>query len=362
MTTFIRIVLTAAALAFASSAVVQAQDDRPSLSTIVEAWLQSPHADRSSEAFTHWNEDGEIPGRCAVCHSSTGVRDYLDTPMSLPGRIDHPVGLGTTVDCTACHTSSAAALDAVPFPSAVTVSGLGRSAICTVCHQGRASTETVLGATEGMDEDAVIGDLAFINVHYAPSASTQQGSVVHGGFEYDGKIYKGRFDHVPDFNTCTSCHSPHSLQVDIANCTTCHEGASEFSAIRISKADFDGDGDVTEGIAGPIADLHARLGDAIQLYAANIAGVPVVYGSSAYPYFFIDGDGDGAVTEGEAAYPNRYQSWTPRLLKAAYNYQLVAKEPAIFTHNPHYALQLLYDSLESLSEQVDIDMAGLSRP
>ena len=65
----------------------------------------------------------------------------------------------------------------------------------------------------------------------------------------------------------------------------------------------------------------------------------MVYASAAYPYFFVDKDGDGAVSEGEAAYPNRYQSWTPRLVKAAYNYQLVAKEPAIFAHNPHYALQ-----------------------
>lgn len=362
MTTLLRIATTVALLAVSTNTVALAQEDGPSLSEIVEAWLQSPHANRMSEAFTHWNEDGEIPGSCAVCHSSLGSTAYLDTPMSTPGMIDHPMGLGTTVDCATCHTTAATDLDAVPYPSGVTVEGLGSSAICAVCHQGRASTETVLTATEGMDDDTVIGDLRFINVHYAPSASTQLGTVVRAGFEYDGKVYKGRFDHVPNLNTCTSCHSPHALQVDIANCTSCHEGASSFADIRISPTDYDGDGDTTEGIAAPIAEMHARLGDAIQRYASEKAGVPVVYATSAYPYFFIDGDGDGAVTEGEAAYPNRYQSWTPRLLKAAYNYQLVAKEPAIFTHNPHYALQLLFDSLESLSEQVDVDMAGLTRP
>ena len=362
MTPITRLAVASVLLVMTAGQAVQAQDGKPSLADIVDAWLQSPHANRAAEAFTHWNEDGEIPDTCAVCHSSIGIRDYLATPMSIPGRIDHPVAVGTTIDCTACHTSAANALDAVPFPSAVTVEGLGTSAVCTVCHQGRASTETVLNATQNMDEDAVIGDLRFINVHYAPSASTQLGSVVHGGFEYDGKVYKGRFNHVPDLGTCTSCHSPHSLQVDIAKCTTCHQGAESFEDIRISTVDYDGDGDTTEGIAAPIAELHARLGDAIQRYAAGTAGVPVVYASSAYPYFFIDGDADGAVSEGEAAYPNRYQSWTPRLLKAAYNYQLVAKEPAIFTHNPHYALQLLYDSLESLSERVEVDMAGLARP
>ena len=362
MTPFVRRSFIPLFIVCAAGPAAFAQESSPSLSDIVEAWLNSPHADRSSEAFTHWNEEGEIPGTCAVCHSSTGIRNYLDTAMSLPGMIEHPVGIGTTVDCTACHTSGASDIDDVPFPSGVRVGGLGSSAICTVCHQGRASTGTVLGATEGMDEDAVIGDLGFVNVHYAPSASTQLGTVVRGGFEYEGKVYKGRFDHVPNLNTCTSCHSPHSLQVDIANCTTCHQGVENFTDIRISPVDFDGDGDTSEGIAQPIADLHARLGAAIQRYAAEKTGTPIVYATSSYPYFFIDGDNDGSASADEANFPNRYQSWTPRLLKAAYNYQLVAKEPAIYAHNPHYALQLLYDSLHSLSEQVDIDLAGLTRP
>ena len=108
--------------------------------------------------------------------------------------------------------------------------------------------------------------------------------------------------------------------------------------------------------------MHARLGVAIQAYAAETTGVAVVYASSAYPYFFIDSNSDGTAAPDEAIYPNRYQSWTPRLLKAAYNYQLVAKEPAIFTHNPHYALQLLYDSLEDLSQVVPVDLSDLTRP
>ena len=123
----------------------------------------------------------------------------------------------------------------------------------------------------------------------------------------------------------------------------------------------DGDGDITEGIADPISTLHDQLHTAIQNYATNVIGTAIIY-ADGYPYFFIDSDGNGTVTEGEAAYPNRYQSWTPRLLRAAYNYQFVAKDSAAYAHNPHYALQLLYDSLESLSQQVEIDMTGLVRP
>ncbi|NNE81458.1 MAG: polyheme membrane-associated cytochrome C [Silicimonas sp.] len=339
-----------------------AQDQAPTISDIIEAWLASPHGDRTSEAFTHWNEDGEIPGVCAVCHSSTGAIDYVSGPMTTPGVIDHAVGLGTTVDCVVCHNKSAAALASVPFPSGVVVDAFGSSAICTVCHQGRASSQTVETKTAGLEDDEVVGDLGFINVHYKPSASTMMGGVARGGFEYPGKTYKGQFTHVPDLNTCTDCHSPHSLQVSLETCTTCHKGAESFASIRISPADFDGDGDTSEGIAGPIAELHARLGTAIQAYANEVIKVPVAYSDHAYPYFFADTDMDGIAGSGEAIYPNRYQSWTPRLLKAAYNYQLVAKETAIYTHNPHYALQLLYDSLENLSEKVAVDMDGIVRP
>jgi hypothetical protein len=60
--------------------------------------------------------------------------------------------------------------------------------------------------------------------------------------------------------------------------------------------------------------------------------------------------------------PNRYQSWTPRLLKAAYNYQVAAKDRGGYVHNPAYLLQLLHDSLQSLSERVKIDTSGLQRP
>jgi hypothetical protein len=40
--------------------------------------------------------------------------------------------------------------------------------------------------------------------------------------------------------------------------------------------------------------------------------------------------------------------WTPTLLRAAFNYQYIAKDPGVYVHNPHYALQILYDSLEAI--------------
>lgn len=356
--------LAASCFAFAMliPSIASVEEAEPELYQIVEAWLQSSHADVDAEAFTHWNEEGEIPGACAVCHSGRGANIYMSGERSTVGRIEHPVLPGATVDCATCHSQSATALQSVPFPSGVEMSDLGASAVCTVCHQGRASTVSVNAAAEGLEEDAVSADLTFVNSHYAQSAATLFGGAVSGGYEYDDKSYVGPFEHAADLNTCTSCHQPHSLEVAVENCSTCHAGITEFSDIRSSTQDFDGDGDTSAGIAVPIAALHARLGEAIELYASEIIGAPVIYASDSYPYFFNDTNGNSAVDEGEGIYPNRYQSWTPRLLRAAYNYQFVAKDTAAYTHNPHYALQLLYDSLENLSEQVDVDIASLTRP
>ena len=346
---------------FTSSAAGQ-DAAKPDLASITEAWLNSPHADRAAEAFTHWNEDGEVPGQCAVCHTATGMKDYLAGDRATVGVIDHPVPLGTVVECATCHGDSAQALRSVVFPSGAEAD-MGSSAICATCHQGRASADSVTAAVAGVEDDTISGDLAFINVHYKAAAATQMGDLARGGYPYDGKTYAGPFNPVPDLNSCTSCHSPHSTEpVAVAACATCHKDMTEYEAIRTTAIDVDGDGDVTEGIGAEIMALHERLGEAIRLYAAQVVQAPVVYDSHAYPYFFADTDSDGAVTEGEAIFPNRYQSWTPRLLKAAYNYQYVAKDTGAYTHNPHYAIQLLHDSLESLGEAVAVDMTGLARP
>ncbi|UCC77071.1 MAG: hypothetical protein JSW37_01550, partial [Anaerolineales bacterium] len=118
-----------------------------------------------------------------------------------------------------------------------------------------------------------------------------------------------------------------------------------LATIRLSQADFDGDGDTDEGIAGEVETLHEALYAAIQDYGVETIGTGIVYDGHRYPYFFDDA--------GE-----RFTTWAPRLLKAAYNYQYVAKDPGAFAHNPPYAIQILYDSLEDLGA----DVSGFTRP
>jgi hypothetical protein len=116
--------------------------------------------------------------------------------------------------------------------------------------------------------------------------------------------------------------------------------------IRISEVDFDGDGDVTEGIAGEVATMREALLLAMQEYAAGIEGVDgITYNPNAYPYYFNEAE------EG-------YSTWTPALLRAAYNYQYASKDPGAFAHNGQYVLQALYDSLTDIGG----DTSGMTRP
>ncbi len=332
------------------------------LSALIEDWLASPHADYASPSFTHWNEDGAVPENCAACHSQPGFLDFLGADGTPAGVVDHPAATGAVIGCASCHTDEAHALDAFTFPSGVTVEDLGDSATCTVCHAGRTSTDTVVSATSDLAEDTVSPDLGFINIHYGIAAAVMAGSDVRGGFQYPGESYAGTFRHVPGADTCVACHEAHTTEVATDGCFACHQGVDDLKDIRMQPADFDGDGSNAGGIHAEIEGLHARLYDAIQRYAAEVAGTPIGYHKDSFPYFFTDTDADGTIGDDEAVFPNRYQSWTPRLLKAAYNYQVAAKDPGGYVHNPRYLLQLLHDSLASLSEEVEVDMGALSRP
>ncbi|PQO23296.1 polyheme membrane-associated cytochrome C [Rhodobacteraceae bacterium WD3A24] len=355
-----RLLLSFAALALAAAMPVAAQES--SLSEITEAWLNGQHGDYRSPSYTHWNEDGAVPTDCAACHSATGFLDWLGADDTAPLSVEHPATINTAIGCVACHVSEAETLDSVPFPSGVTIGALGASATCTVCHQGRASTDTVVAATRGLAPDAVSEELSFINVHYDVAAAVRYGAEVRGGFQYEGRSYASRFDHVPSANSCVACHAPHTGEVETEGCLSCHQGVSDITEIRTRLADFDGDGATDGGIRDEFEGLHAILHDAILTYARDIAEAPIGYAEDSFPYFFADSDGDGRIDASEAVFPNRYASWTPRLLGAAYNYQLVAKDGGAWAHNPAYAIQLLHDSVASLSERVDLDAGRLARP
>ena len=77
-----------------------------------------------------------------------------------------------------------------------------------------------------------------------------------------------------------------------------------------------------------------------------------MYDAATYPYFLLDADGDGKGDTNDQGAARGYNKWTPRLLKAAYNYQVSVKDPGAFAHGNKYIVQLLFDSIEDLGGDV----------
>lgn len=323
----------------------------------------SGHADGTAEAFIHWDEDDPplVPTACAKCHSVGGFLDFLDD-----GTVNAAATPGP-FDCSVCHTSSTGGatrdLGSVTFPSGLTIGGLTEEAICMQCHQGRFSKPTVdayLAARGPLTGDVVNPGLSFRNIHYFPAAATLYGTHALGGYQYDGMMYDGRFGHVLGFDRCITCHDAHSLEIKYDACAECHPGVSASGATAASSGlkdirtygsmvDYDGDGNITEGIYWELVTISEYLYNAMWSYSKDICGIPIVYESHSYPYFFKDNNENGIADPDEANYGNQYRSYTPRLLKAAYNYQVFNKDPGAFAHGGKYMIQLLYDSLMSIN-------------
>lgn len=147
-----------------------------------------------------------------------------------------------------------------------------------------------------------------------------------------------RFTHVRSITQCIDCHDPHSLEIEVQSCVRCH-GTEDLRAIRTSMVDYDGDGHTDSGIYAEISALSRTLREAIDTYSINIIQTEIAY-VDRFPYFVhAEGSEDAGTT---------YTSWTPRLLRAAYNYKFVTSDPGAYAHNPHYAIQLLHDSITDL--------------
>jgi hypothetical protein len=311
-----------------------------------------------TEPFRHWDAEGEVPGTCTKCHTAGGLPFFLENGVN----IKSPPSQSLT--CSTCHEVAndfeLRAVDEVTFPSGAKVSfGEGdENNLCISCHQGRESTTSVNNAItrSGVGDDEVSPDLAFRNVHYFAAGATLFGTEVKGAYEFEGQEYNGRYMHVEEAQVCSDCHFAHTGAIQVEACADCHEDVETQEDVRfirtepdgVDAIDYDGDGDVEEPIADEIASFQEALMAALQTYAADTAGSPIAYSNAAYPYFFIDTNANGTVDPDEANNDNRYVSWTPNLLRAAYNYQYSGKDPGVFAHNADYILQVLYDSIQAV--------------
>ena len=332
-----------------------------------EVFRASGHADTAGEPFVHWDTDGAVPPACARCHTSAGYQEFVSTGK-VAADITAPAG---TFNCDTCHNAAAMALTSVTFPSGKVVETTADGeARCMTCHQGRESKVSVdkqINETfKVTDVDEVVAPIkdadgkdvafGFRNVHYFAAGATLYGSQAQMGYEYDGKAYDPKFRHVEGFDTCVECHDQHATQVRVDACAACHQDAKTVDDLKNNREpgslmDYNGNGDTKEGIYYELTGLQDILYGSIQAYAKEVAGTGVAYDGAAYPYWFADADGDGKPDQKDGASVG-YSTWTARMLKAAYNYQVSAKDPGAFAHNAKYIIELVYDSIDDLNAKL----------
>lgn len=337
-----------------------------------ERWLSGAHADLTSPAFSYWNdlEPPLIPKGCAKCHSRTGFEDFLGVDGSAAGQVDRPHPVGTVIDCAACHNEAFTNKTTVMMPSGIELHTAVDETRCTECHQGRQSTvgiDTMI-KNAGASLDTVSDALDFARTHNNPGVALKYGTAAKGGYEYAGLAYDSEFAHVPGYRTCTQCHNPYTLTVKVEECQQCHaevKTTADLVKIRMagSAVDYNGNGNIDEGISAEITALQAMLYQGIQKYARQVSRHALVHTLDIYPYFFNDLNQNGALEPSEAVYDNRFLAWTPRLLRAAYNYETSLRDAGAYAHNPKYVIQLLYDAIASLNQAIwdPVDMSLLHR-
>lgn len=357
---------------------------------------------------------------CMRCHTATGFKSYLHNGTQDAAVLGNDVADPLT--CAACHNadtstySSGVTIDTNGFvpgdnPAIYKILGIdgegtgkhielttnGMEGLCVKCHAPRSSDGAIKvnAWVYGLVADTVYTSAskyyyaqypanntatpagtkssqqsrgASVTFHYYPVMAVFYGNDAKEGFQYEGKSYVGKNDLMPGYGTCITCHNPHTTEVQPAKCSPCHVGVTastagatataEFHNIRVTTSDYDGDTNTTESTYTEVEGVKAKLLEAIVSYALNVpagsTGIQLVSGSWK------------KASDASA----NFILWTPRLVKAAYNYHLSYRSPGAYVHNSKYMVELLYDSIEDLNAGLDatghpgnkVDMSGMVRP
>lgn len=355
----------------------------------------------------NWHASGTVgvsPARstnattdCVRCHTSAGFTQYVMSNYSTLSPV------GTVADksaepltCNGCHNSNftvrttglpltayynynstATGQITLKFDKFYATDTYGNppgpidnagSKACIPCHAGRESGSTIHAAARaGLN----FSNVGFVNSHYMSAAGTMYRST---GYEYAGLNYgylSGfenfeyqhpligteyiKFlanDYVGGTNgPCVGCHmtSPNKHKFSVfssANngavtkitspiCEICHAvGVPNAAPIRMTVAD----------VNRYRSDYSAAL-DALQ---ALLFTKGIVY-TSTYPYFYTTGNAPYTNWEsGDIVYIGKGSD----VMGAAFNFNLLKREPGAYVHNSVYTKRLLYDAIDFLDDGI----------
>ncbi|KAB0671467.1 hypothetical protein F6V30_02490 [Oryzomonas sagensis] len=352
------------------------------------------------------------PLACSACHTAdvsgsttTALRTVAVSPLAFTNRSSYgkSVGVQTFYNISTVDKATALTVKAritAKFPD------VGQSNICISCHSGRVSGGALVTAkTNGLS----MGNSSFQNSHYMAAAGLMYAkagfinftstSAAAGTSTYGKTLIPDAIStpdglaggltsthrnlgtkamigdsHNPTFfvagnldsnGPCVTCHMQgftnagtprnsakgHSLQIDQATitqvCNQCHtsEGGNDITTIDNFNTHF--------------IEPQSEVFQAALTLAKNqlLSKYGISYNPASYPYFYDTANSNKAVTD-----------WTRsgaltaaqalKLEGAAFNINLLSRDPAAYVHARSYARRLLYDSIDFLDDGVMNQSAG----
>lgn len=391
---------------------------RPSKSAAVLSKTElSSESTGSAWGIRDWdatvNADGTARyGQCQECHTATGYINFVGAvatgaaydfkvndfshlknwQAATPGHATTGSPQNEMLNCRGCHThKNARVLNPGPMPlkyytdasgntqyTAATFPELGNSNQCVKCHSGRANmTGMVAASAVGASTSPSALTLPQADpamVHNFTSASILFQNVTNVGYRfYANSMYAGVTLVAPHATImgktvlgavqgpCVVCHmspasghtfkaldtsGPSTVILAQSECTKCHKFMSG-SYLDTSRAGY------LNALDALKAALRTRTGGG--------AGA-AVYDAAREGFFFVDKNGDGAITSADYEdtdfdnvpdAPARYASWANMgVFGAASNLFMLDKERGAYVHNRIFAQRLLLDSLDWLDNGV----------
>lgn len=373
-------------------------------------WAHSAHGEVDGVAWSHYEFQKPDRLTCQRCHTATGFKAFAASGLtafnptaSVAAATDNA---NEVLACDACHTNNKFAMRSVPAftapytigndlagkkGTAVVFPNVGETNLCIPCHAGLvsgvgsvsnfaatgfsavnphylAAAGTMymsVGFTDFTSANAAIGTTTYaktltIDSASAPGYGITGGvssthrklgtSAINGDTHNTAVFVPGNFD---TNGPCVVCHlnaktstadvrpgHGHTLEIDEEAynqvCINCH---SSENTVPLNAQNF----------KAVFLEPQSEAFQTTLALAVNLLKTKhnIDFNPNAYPYYY-----QGGTTSAQTDWTKGGTVSGKKLLGAAYNIQLLTKDPAAYAHARSYSRRLLYDTIDFLDDGV----------